>query len=47
VDLPIEKMIALTKMLSEVDDLKIIVTGDSSEKELLIKEEASIICAIT
>lgn len=37
VDLPIEKMIALTKMLSDVDDLKIIITGDSSEKELCDK----------
>lgn len=37
VDLPTEKMIALTKMLSEVDDLKIIITGDSSEKELCDK----------
>ncbi len=37
VDLPTDKMIALTKMLSEVDDLKIIVTGDSSENKLCDK----------
>jgi len=37
VDLPAEKMIELTKMLSEVDDLKIFITGNSSEKELCDK----------
>jgi len=37
VDLPTEKMIALTGMLSEVDDVKIIITGDNSEKELCHK----------
>ena len=37
VDLPTEKMIELTKMLSEIDDLKIMITGDSSEIELCEK----------
>ncbi|NNG27018.1 MAG: glycosyltransferase family 9 protein [Ignavibacteriaceae bacterium] len=37
VDLPSEKMVALTKMLSEVANLKIFITGDSSEKELCDK----------
>ena len=37
VDLPAEKMIALTKLLSEVDDLAIIITGSNSEKELCNK----------
>ncbi len=37
VDLPTEKMIALTRMLSEVDDVKIVITGDNSEKELCHK----------
>jgi ADP-heptose:LPS heptosyltransferase len=34
VDLPIEKMIDLTKRLSEIENLQILITGNSSEEKL-------------
>ena len=37
IDLPIERMIELTKKLSELKDIKIFITGDNSEKELCNK----------
>lgn len=37
VDLPTEKMIALTKLLSETNSIKILITGDRAEKDLCDK----------